>query len=57
MGIFCAAFAVSDATLETIRRDPLLVWQVVEHDDPNVYENAVAAANRQPLWARLWSRS
>lgn len=53
MGIFCAAFAVSDRTIETLLRDPLLVWQVVEHEDYGTYLKAVQEANRQPFFRRL----
>ncbi|WP_157270072.1 DUF1877 family protein [Azohydromonas aeria] len=53
MGIFCAAFAVSDRTIETLLQDPLLVWQVVEHEDYDTYLQAVQEANRQPIFRRL----
>ena len=53
MGIFCAAFAVSDHTIESLLQDPLLVWQVVDHEDYGTYLKAVDEANRQPFFRRL----
>lgn len=57
MGIFFQAFAVSDQTIGTILNDPLLVWQVVEHEDPEAYRKAVEVANRKHFLKHLWGKS
>jgi hypothetical protein len=57
MGVFCAAVTASDRTIETLLQDPLLVWQVVEHEEYGTYLKAVDEANRQPFFRRLLGKT